>query len=122
TSPQSARFGSTSDPAALSKMAKLKLTATPILAELDVMRSFAFVTLLPRPSSLKTRVVHDWLTKRPRSHLHLTPTSAPWLNMVECWISILTRRCLQHGTIVSTNSLKAAIQPCIDQTSRGLKP
>ncbi|RUW71901.1 MAG: hypothetical protein EOS20_33665 [Mesorhizobium sp.] len=54
-------------------------------------------------------LVHDWLTKRPRWDLHFTPTSASWLNLVECWFLIRTRRCLQRGTFASTNSLKAAM-------------
>lgn len=32
----------------------------------------------------KTRVVQDWLMAHPRYHLHFTPTSASWLNLVEC--------------------------------------
>lgn len=54
--------------------------------------------VLDNASSHKTRLVHDWLVKRPRWHLHFTPTSASWLNLVEGWFSILTRRCLQRGT------------------------
>ena len=49
-------------------------------------------------------------------------TSASWLNLVEGWFSILTRRCLQRGTFVSTDSLKAAIQDYIEQTNRDPKP
>jgi transposase len=78
--------------------------------------------VLDNASSHKTRLVHDWLVKRPRWHLHFTPTSASWLNLVEGWFSILTRRCLQRGTFVSTDSLKAAIQDYIDQTNRNPKP
>jgi len=40
----------------------------------------------------KTRLVHDWLVTRPRWHLHFTPTSASWLNLVECWFALLGRR------------------------------
>jgi hypothetical protein len=48
--------------------------------------------------------------------------SASWLNLVECWFSIVTRRCLQRGTFVSTDSLKSAIQDYIEQTNRDPKP
>jgi transposase len=78
--------------------------------------------VLDNASSHKTRLVHDWLVKRPRWHLHFTPTSASWLNLVECWFSILTRRCLQRGAFVSTDNLKAAIQAYIEQTNRDPKP
>ena len=78
--------------------------------------------VLDNAATHKTRLVHDWLVKRPRWHLHFTPTSASWLNLVECWFSILTRHCLQRGTFVSTDSLKAAIQDYIEQTNRDPKP
>ncbi|KFG69436.1 hypothetical protein JH26_11575 [Microvirga sp. BSC39] len=41
---------------------------------------------------------------------------------MEGWFSLLTRRCLQRGTFVSTDSLKAAIQAYIDRTNRDPKP
>ena len=44
-------------------------------------------------------------------------SSASWLNLVECWFSILTRPCLERGTFSSTGSLKAAIQAYIVQTN-----
>jgi transposase len=78
--------------------------------------------VLDNASSHKTRLVHDWLVKRPRWHLHFTPTSASWLNLVEGWFSLLSRRCLQRGIFVSTDSLKAAIEAYIDQTNLDPKP
>jgi DDE superfamily endonuclease len=66
--------------------------------------------------------VHDWLLKRPRWHLHFTPTSASWLNFVEGWFSLLTRRCLQQGAFNSTAGLEAAIQVYINQTNAEPKP
>lgn len=38
-----------------------------------------------------------WLDKHPNIHLHFTPTHASWLNQVELWLSILTRRYLKHS-------------------------
>ena len=51
----------------------------------------------------KTRIVHGWLVKRPRFHLHFTPTSASWLNLVECWFAVLTRRRLTRGVVTSAH-------------------
>ena len=65
----------------------------------------------------KTKLVQDWLVKRPRWHLHFTPTSASWLNLVETWFALLTRRRLQRGVFTSTADLEAAIQTYIDQTN-----
>jgi len=38
----------------------------------------------------KTQQIRDWLMKRPRFHLHFTPTSSSWLNLVERWYAMLT--------------------------------
>ena len=70
----------------------------------------------------KTKLVQDWLLKRPRWHLHFTPTSASWLNLVEAWFALLTRRRLQRGVFTSTDDLEAAIQDYIDQTNAEPKP
>lgn len=66
--------------------------------------------VLDNAATHKTRIIHDWLLKRPRWHLHFTPTSSSWLNLVEGWFSLLTRRCLQRGAFASTDALKTAIQ------------
>jgi len=78
--------------------------------------------VLDNAATHKTRLVHDWLVKRPRWHLHFTPTSASWLNMVEGWFALLTRRCLQRGAFASTDALKAAIQGYIDHTNAEPRP
>src|SRR5712691_759679 len=38
----------------------------------------------------KTPMIHRWLARRPRFHLHFTPTSSSWLNLVERWFAMLT--------------------------------
>jgi transposase len=73
--------------------------------------------VLDNAATHKTRLVHDWLVKRPRWHLHFTPTSASWLNLVEGWFALLTRRRLQCGVFTSTANLEAAIHAYIDQTN-----
>ena len=78
--------------------------------------------VLDNAATHKTRLVHDWLVKRPRWHLHFTPTSASWLNMVEGWFALLTRRCLQRGAFASTDALRAAIQGYIDCTNAEPRP
>jgi len=64
---------------------------------------------LDNAAAHKTRLVHDWLVKRPRFHLHFTPTSASWLNLVECWFAVLSRRRLERGVFTSTAELEDAI-------------
>ena len=70
----------------------------------------------------KTTLVHDWLVQHPRFHLHFTPTSASWLNLVECWFSVLSRRRLERGTFTSTEDLEAAIRDYITETNAHPKP
>jgi transposase len=70
----------------------------------------------------RTRLIHDWLVKRPRFHLHFTPTSASWLNLVECWFALLSRRRLERGAFTSTADLEAAILAYIAATNADPKP
>ena len=70
----------------------------------------------------KTRLIHDWLLKRPHFHLHFTPTSASWLNLVECWFALLSRRRLERGSFTSTGELEAAIHAYITETNADPKP
>jgi transposase len=70
----------------------------------------------------KTRLIHDWLVKRPHFHLHFTPTSASWLNLVECWFALLSRRRLERGAFTSTGDLEEAILAYIAETNAHPKP
>ena len=78
--------------------------------------------VLDNAATHKTSLVHDWLIKRPRWHLHFTPTSASWLNMVEGWFALLSRKQLKRGVFKSTEQLETAIQAYIDHTNADPKP
>jgi hypothetical protein len=54
----------------------------------------------------KADIVRRWLLKRPRYHVHCTPTPSSWLNFPECWFSILQGRELARGVYRSTPSLE----------------
>ena len=43
--------------------------------------------------------VGAWLAKRPRFHLHFTPTSASWLNQVERWFGLISQRAIKRGLV-----------------------
>ena len=60
--------------------------------------------------------------KRRRWHVHVTPTSAAWLNLVEGWFALLTRRRVQRGVVTSTAELAAAIHADIDQSNAAPRP
>lgn len=57
----------------------------------------------------KTPAVQRWLTKRPRFHVHFTPTSASWINQVERWFALLTQKQIKRGSHRSTQALREAI-------------
>ena len=61
----------------------------------------------------KTARVRDWLKKRPRYHLHFTPTHSSWLNQVERWFALLTQRQIKRGSHYSVAELEAAIREFI---------
>src|SRR5262249_1333687 len=56
----------------------------------------------------KTALMRRWLAKRPRFHLHFTPTGASWLNLVERWFALLTEKQLRRGAHQSPCELEAA--------------
>ena len=53
--------------------------------------------------------VKRWLAARPRYHLHFTPTYSSWLNQVEIWFNIITRKAIRRGSFSSTTQLKEKI-------------
>ena len=53
--------------------------------------------------------VRRWLRRHPRFHMHFTPTSSSWLNLVERWFRELTQKRLRRGTFTSVRQLQQAI-------------
>ena len=66
--------------------------------------------------------VRAWLARHPRWVFHFTPTSASWLNAVEGFFSVLTRRRPKRGTFHSIVDLQAAINRYIDEHNNDPKP
>jgi transposase len=91
--------------------------ATDVLAffkliDLHVDKRLEIHVVLDNLSAHKAPPVADWLAhpKRARWHLHFTPTSSSWLNLVEGWFSLLTKRRLQRGVFTSVDELILAIE------------
>jgi len=76
--------------------------------------------IVDNSSTHKTDRVKKWLAKRPRFHLHFTPTSASWLNAVETWFSQLERRALYRGVFTSVTELRDEIHRYIQIHNREL--
>jgi transposase len=58
----------------------------------------------------KTAMIRSWLAKRPRFHMHFTPTSASWINLVERFFAALTAKQIRRGSFRSTRELEGAIK------------
>jgi transposase len=78
--------------------------------------------VLDNLSTHKAPTIRRWLAKRPHFHLHFTPTSSSWINMVERWFGLLTQRQLRRGVHRSTLALEAAIESYIAVTNDQPKP
>jgi transposase len=112
---------------------------TTLFAALDVLTGAVIAECLPRhrhseflaflrridrevPAGLAVHVILDnyathkhpkvtaWLARHPRFHLHFTPTSSSWLNLVERWFRNLTDQAIRRGVFHSVPDLIAAIE------------
>ena len=66
--------------------------------------------------------VRRWLARHPRFHLHFTPTSASWLNLVERWFRELTDKRIRRGVFRSVSELITAIHEFLDTYNEDPKP
>ncbi len=66
--------------------------------------------------------VQRWLAKHPRFHLHFTPTSSSWLNLVERWFRNLTDKALRRGVFHSVPDLILAIETYLQTNNDNPKP
>jgi transposase len=69
----------------------------------------------------KTKLIQRWLAKRPRFHVHFTPTYGSWLNLVERWFAELTTKQIRRGTHRSVRALETAIRDFIAVTNEDPK-
>jgi transposase len=70
----------------------------------------------------KTLTIRRWLVRHPRYHVHFTPTSASWINLVERWFATLTERQLRRGVHRSTAELEAALRRYLAAHNQLAKP
>ena len=70
----------------------------------------------------KTPSVKGWLARHPRFHVHFTPTSSSWLNLVERWFALLSERQIKRGTHRSTLELERAIRQYLSTYNTDPKP
>jgi transposase len=70
----------------------------------------------------KNEAARRWLERHPRVHFHYTPTHASWVNMVECFFSILTRQGLAQSVHGSKRELKEFLLDFIARNNEDPKP
>jgi transposase len=78
--------------------------------------------VMDNSSTHKSPMIRNWFAKRPRYHLHFTPTYGSWLNQVERWFALLTQRQIKRGTHRSVRELERAIRDFIHHHNREPKP
>ena len=78
--------------------------------------------ILDNASTHKTPLIKRWLAKRPRYHVHFTPTSSSWINMVERFFSALTTQQLQRGADRSVAALHTRIYEYLAEHNKHPKP
>jgi len=70
----------------------------------------------------KTPAIKQWLLRHPRFHLHFTPTSASWLNLVERWFAELTNRKLRRSCHRSVTELEADVRTWVSDWNKDPRP
>ena len=66
--------------------------------------------------------VRAWLARRPRYHMHYTPTYASWINQVERWFGLITQQAIRRGSFANVNELTRKINAFVDQYNAQASP
>jgi transposase len=92
------------------------------LIEENVPANLEIHLILDNSATHKTAAIRRWLLKRPQFHVHFTPTSSSWLNLVERWFAALTQRQLRRNSFRSTVQLEQAIREFLAAHNSRPKP
>ncbi len=66
--------------------------------------------------------IKAWLAKRPRYHMHYTPTYSSWLNQVERWFGLITQRAIRRSSFDSVADLKRKINAFVEHYNQNPRP
>jgi len=69
-----------------------------------------------------TPEIRDWLARRPRFHVHFTPTGSSWMNQVERWFGLLTDKLIRRGVHTSVQALENDIRDWIATWNKSPRP
>ena len=88
----------------------------------EVPKGLQIHLILDNYSTHKHANVKKWLAKHPRFHLHFTPTSSSWLNLVERFFGKLTDKAIRRGIFQSVPDLIAAIEAYLKANNENPQP
>jgi transposase len=90
--------------------------------EANLPRGFEVHLVMDNYGTHKVSKVRSWLVRHPRYHVHFTPTSGSWLNLVERLFAEVTERCVRRGSHTTVRALEKALLDYMDQRNRDPKP
>jgi transposase len=94
----------------------LDVSETQVPAEFDV------PLIVDNDGTHKTALIRNWFAKRPRFHIHFTPTYGSWITLVERWFAELTNKRIRRGAFPSLKKLESAIRVYIGVHNEDPKP
>jgi transposase len=92
------------------------------LIDVSVPQDLAVHLVIDNYATHKSPLIRNWLVKRPRFHVHFTPTYGSWINMVERWFGLLTQRQIKRGSHRSVRELERAIRQFLQAHNDDPKP
>jgi len=90
--------------------------------ETQVPESLEVHLILDNYATHKTVAIRNWFAKRPRFHVHFTPTYGSWLNLVERWFAEISNKRIRRGAFRSVKELERAIHEYINAHNEDPKP
>lgn len=88
----------------------------------EVPKQFDVHLVVDNYATHKHAKVKAWLARRPRFHLHFTPTYASWLNLVERWFGIITQQAIRRGSFSNVKTLVKRIDQFVDHYNATSRP
>ena len=85
-------------------------------------RDFEIHLVMDNYGTHKVQKVRTWLARHPRYHVHFTPTSSSWLNLVERLFAEVTERCVRRGSHTAVRALEKAMLDYLDRRNADPKP
>ncbi|MCL4449453.1 MAG: IS630 family transposase [Actinobacteria bacterium] len=88
----------------------------------EVPKGLQIHLILDNYATHKHQDIKAWLEKHPHFHLHFTPTSSSWLNLVERWFRNITDKAIRRGVFKSVPDLITAIEEYLNANNKNPKP